>query len=60
VQSEKVNYLAKFEPLISLFMVSLSTCLEKKKRTIDSSKTHTHHLSGTALGVPLNNWEIPT
>jgi hypothetical protein len=42
-ESEKVNYLAKFEPLISLFMVSLSTCLERNKRTTGSSKTHTHH-----------------
>jgi hypothetical protein len=43
MQSEKVNYLAKFEPLMSLIMMSLSSCLERNKRTTGSSKTHTHH-----------------
>jgi hypothetical protein len=43
MQSEKVNCLAKFEPLMSLFMMRHSSCLERNKRTTGSSKTHTHH-----------------
>jgi hypothetical protein len=52
MQSEKVNYLAKFEPLMSLFMMSHSSCLEQNKRTTGTSKTHTHHYVNKVRQAP--------